>query len=733
MKKALLWGLLILPVGAQAQQNLTSTIGLDALTQLDQLPLLRRGIWFHSVSSQDVTGGNEDGFAGAFSNQYVENGRHVLLDARGPMCVQLFRSARLDIFKNKMSFDGNLVIETRQGGELHTDVLPFSELYSGKRSPFLVPLVEDERRGRGTSWSFVPLCSDDGVKISADQAGPFLFYDIFYHSYSQGTVVPSFVPQMNVSPAIERWKAIGKPLNAKPAESMTRSVEVPAKAIVPFWGSSTPGTITAIYLTLEKTSEYALRHVRIRAYWDGETQPAIDSPLGPFFGTGYWPVLNRETPEPRFGFVPPKGPKGYPEWLQKPVELGRIETRSLPVGTSDGKFYNFFPMPFFKSARLELVNESDQPLSNVTLMVNVLQEAPPPSSAYFHAQWREENPTLPHHDYTVLETQGHGHYVGAVLVMSSVHFDPGKKNEVQRIFLEGDARFYIDGNRTFANASTGTEEYFLWGWYDVTPPDKIFSNAVNGYPTHEIDTQEHTVMYRFHLSDLVPYYRSFRFALEHGPEGQVPSNYSGTAFYYQVDTPLLELTDQLDLMDPASVKSHRYSAEAVVWAGCRDLPFEGDRQMVFTQSVRADKKNGLTEQLSETLKACGQRVNGKSEFSVSVLSENQGIELRRLMDYAGPEIPGQEEVQRVRPLMAPGESARVFVDGESAGEWYTPARHARLAWLEDSFQIPARLTAGKKQVRIRLDVAPDSPWSAFQYRAYSYSISHLGATERGRQ
>jgi Protein of unknown function (DUF2961) len=241
------------------------------------------------------------------------------------------------------------------------------------------------------------------------------------------------------------------------------------------------------------------------------------------------------------------------------------------VGTTKDGLYNFFPMPFFKSARIELVNESDTPLSDVGVTVNTVAGAPPPSSAHFHAQWREENPTRPYHDYTVLETRGHGHYVGAVLIMSSIDYDPTKRHEVQRWYLEGDARFCMDDKRTFVNGSTGTEDYVMGGWYDLGTMDKVFSFPANGYPVHDIDSQDHTVMYRFQLSDLVPYYRSFRFALEHGPEGNIPTDYSGTAFYYQVDTPSLELTDQLTMSDSQSEQSHAYFPGRIVWKGCRDF------------------------------------------------------------------------------------------------------------------------------------------------------------------
>ena len=162
------------------------------------------------------------------------------------------------------------------------------------------------------------------------------------------------------------------------------------------------------------------------------------------------------------------------------------------------------PCPFTGQARVELLNETDAPMDHVKVTVRMAPGAPEQGSGYFHAQWREENPTLVHRDYTVLETRGHGRYLGAVLVMSSVKFDPAQHNTAQRGYLEGDARFYIDDNRTFANASTGTEEYFLWGFYDIARWDSVFSYAANGYPVHDTDSEDNSVMYRFHLSKMVP-------------------------------------------------------------------------------------------------------------------------------------------------------------------------------------------------------------------------------------
>jgi hypothetical protein len=709
MRKLFLLVVLVCTQFGLAQQSPPIPVGVDSLTQLDRLPLLRHQVWFHSVSSQDVTGGNDDGFTGAFSYLYTEDGRWVLLDTRGPGCVTLFRV----IHHNR--WNGTLWIRTKKGGSVTTDTLPFRDLYSGRRPPFLAPLVRDEEEAHGSSWNLVPICSEDGIKLSTDKPG--LFLDIFYDLYGPNVPLVSYSPTMDVGPAIKRWQEVGQPLDRRPSKPFDQNVNLPPRTIVPVWSASEPGTITGLSLRLPKLTHEALRHVRIKAYWDDQEEASVDSPLGPFFGTGYWPVPD-----------PPGTPQRYGRGGEVP--LGRIATRSLPVGADKDGFYNFFPMPFFKSARIDLVNESGTPINDVEVTVNTVAGPPPPSSAYFHAQWHEENPTQMHRDYTVLEAHGHGHYVGAVLVMSSVNYDPGKRDKVQRGFLEGDARFYIDDNRTFTNASTGTEEYFLWGFYDAPQWDSVFSFPVSGYPFHDIDAQDNTVMYRFHLSDLVPYYRSFYFTLEHGGEAEKekgrehevaqPSHYSSTAFYYQRDEPVLDMTDKLAMEDGQSQQAHAYRADETVWEGCRDLPFEGDRQILFTRAYIADQKNGTRESLAESLHSCGQRSRGTVEFTASILAGNSGVKLRRLLDYAPPDIPGQELVKRPQPLIVPAESAHVFVDGKDAGEWYTAPRHARLAWLEDDFEIPAEFTMGKTKLRIRLDIAPQTAWSAFEYRLYSY-------------
>ena len=91
-----------------------------------------------------------------------------------------------------------------------------------------------------------------------------------------------------------------------------------------------PGVITHIWIAFPSAELYHLKKYVLRMYWDGDPLPAVESPLGDFFGLGLGEY-----------FVYESGP--------------------LSIGSQ--KALNcFFPMPFRKSARITLTNEGEQPL-----------------------------------------------------------------------------------------------------------------------------------------------------------------------------------------------------------------------------------------------------------------------------------------------------------------------------------------------------------------------------------
>jgi hypothetical protein len=140
----------------------------------------------------------------------------------------------------------------------------------------------------------------------------------------------------------------------------------------------------------------------------------------------------------------------------------------------------------------------------VEYRVERVEEPYPVNAGYLYAQWRKEQPLIPGEDFRVLETRGRGHYIGCVVTFSNATaFPAGESSPApSRGHLEGDARYYVDGSRSPIVAGTGTEEYFNWGWYDIPKHDAPFSFPTHGYPLHVVSTEDQTVMYRFHLTDL---------------------------------------------------------------------------------------------------------------------------------------------------------------------------------------------------------------------------------------
>src|SRR5206468_6166561 len=131
---------------------------------------------------------------------------------------------------------------------------------------------------------------------------------------------------------------------------------------------------------------------RLRVTWDDLAGPSIDAPVALFFGAGT--LFNRDDREYLV--------KGFPISIRfdsarkrDPFQEGnRPQTRadSLPAsgGAAGGSVHLacYFPMPFFRSARIELVGNRETNLSAIqwSLRYHPLKD-PPSHVAYFHATY----------------------------------------------------------------------------------------------------------------------------------------------------------------------------------------------------------------------------------------------------------------------------------------------------------------------------------------------------------
>ena len=473
--------------------------GLPELYRVDQLPSLRGSTQVAMISSYDRTGGNDDGFSGKYSFLREENGGLVIADLKGPGAIyRIWTPTPTDDWV-EFYFDGEAVPRIR---------VKFRELFLGKQPPFVVPLVG---YGAGGFYSYVPLPFRQSCKILV-RAKRVQFYQINYARYDATTPIASFNP--NTSPdyleqqdrARKLLLATGSDISGQvvPTGQSNQVIKSHVK-LVP--GEATtlavfdkPGRVAGLRLSPASALAGKNRDVVLRIAFDGQN-PAVLCPAGDFFGYAW----------------------------------GKPAMKSLLVGVSGDTAYCYFPMPFQRDARVELVSErtAGEP---VELAAEVVYNPTPKSAAegYFFASWRRENPTTEGLPFTFLKTQGRGHLVGVILQAQG--FESGKT-----LFFEGDDQTTIDGE--LAIHGTGSEDFFNGGWYDV--PDrweKRISFPLSGCLAY----QKHlgrTGAYRLFLADAYSYQRSLLQTIEHSGAGNnIPTDYCAVTFFYAADRPAESVT-----------------------------------------------------------------------------------------------------------------------------------------------------------------------------------------------
>jgi hypothetical protein len=315
------------------------------------------------------------------------------------------------------------------------------------------------------------------------------------------------------------------------------------------------GCIKHIWLTVNAEDRLYLRQVVLRIYWDGETEPSVESPLGDFFGVGHARVNH---------------------YISLPLNM---VTGEGAAQNNQAAMNCFFPMPFVAGARVTITNEAERPIPSFYYYVDYEERPVDPDTLRFHAHWRREYPTqatidlagpagkspLVHEqanldgreNYTILEAEGRGHYVGCVLSIDHLNPIPGFS-----WFGEGDDMIFIDGESWPPSLhGTGTEDYFCAAW---------------GFPSGKYDAPYHGVslagatqgplayagkwsVYRWHIEDPICFERSIRVTIEHGHANCHANDYSSVAYWYQTEPhrpfpPLLPVAQRLPLPDHESLK-----------------------------------------------------------------------------------------------------------------------------------------------------------------------------------
>ena len=271
------------------------------------------------------------------------------------------------------------------------------------------------------------------------------------------------------------------------------------------------GCVRHIWMTTTENNNN-LRRLILRFFWDGEETPSVLCPIGDFFGLGH-------------------AKANY--------------FSSLPLQASYLGLNAWFPMPFARGARFEVVNDSGEDSFLYFYVDYEAWEDPPEEMGRFHANWRRElvtradapvGPnasgreqglnTTGNDNYLVLDVKGKGHYAGCCL-----HIDTNETGW----WGEGDDMFFVDGESWPPNIhGTGTEDYFCGAW-NYNQLHQPYSTPYYGYSFkgNADYTGKHS-QYRFHIEDPVYFEKSLRFSIEHGHANDRQGDWTSTAYWYQI-------------------------------------------------------------------------------------------------------------------------------------------------------------------------------------------------------
>jgi Protein of unknown function (DUF2961) len=320
------------------------------------------------------------------------------------------------------------------------------------------------------------------------------------------------------------------------------------------------GCITHVYCALAFPELTDYRDAVLRCYWDGETTPSVEAPLGDFFGIAHARVRLMQS---------------------------ALTAVNPGFGSSHG-LNAYFPMPFSNGARITLEHRGDRPLGGIFpalwyhIDYETYDEPLPDDVLRFHAQWRQEKPTIAvgpqpnaqlHNginlhgteNYVALEAIGKGQMAGILLEINNI---------AGGWYGEGDDMVFIDGESWPPSIhGTGTEEIFGGG----ACPSSEYAGLHHGF--HLIESPDYGGLvgaYRWFVHDPIRFTSSLRWTVEHGHANNFANEYASLAYWYQSEphAPFPALPARDDMRPPLgpAYDEARAALLAAVGDAIRQMP-----------------------------------------------------------------------------------------------------------------------------------------------------------------
>lgn len=329
----------------------------------------------------------------------------------------------------------------------------------------------------------------------------------------------SFLEQMTVkkdfaSKRLSSWDKSGKNLDFITLQAKEKVVIAEIK------GS---GSIKHIYTVNISFDPFFYRNVILRMYWDNESNPSVEVPIGDFFGIGHC--------KPKFfnSLLLSVNPGN-------PLDIDGFYTYGVNC---------YFPMPFAVSAKIELENQSSIPVEAFWFHIDYQMYDKIDENIFrFHAKWNREKITKVNNDifeyknkslwggvnlsgndnYIILDAKGDGQLVGIILNVDNIVGD---------WWGEGDDMVFLDDEVWPPSIhGTGTEEIFGGG---ACPSHAYYTPYCGFHLISNTNWYRQNSMYRFFIVDPIRFRKSIKYTIEHGHANNFENDYSSVAYWYQME------------------------------------------------------------------------------------------------------------------------------------------------------------------------------------------------------
>ncbi|WP_262915423.1 DUF2961 domain-containing protein [Niabella ginsengisoli] len=336
---------------------------LNRMKDVSRMPEYFEGSEVKQVSSYDRTGGNDDGFSGKYSFlRKDEKGNLVIFEEKNSGVIERIWTPTPTDDTLEFYFDG---------ASIPTFSIRFRDLFTGNIAPFISPLAGAKVGG---FYSYIPIPYNKGCKIVL-RGDKLMFLQIQFRQLNTNYHVKSFSNKISaneksmlksIASLWQRDEQSVSTIFSDKTNCIKKELTLNPGDILPFASLTDGGRVLGIEIMPSKFFEGIHKQIDIRITWDAEKNAAINIPVADFFGYAF----------------------------------GERSMNSMLLGSTPSKLFCYLPMPFDRSATLELVYRKNETIKNqptISLETSVYhtdEKRDPKKEGKLYSFWNSSPPAL---------------------------------------------------------------------------------------------------------------------------------------------------------------------------------------------------------------------------------------------------------------------------------------------------------------------------------------------------